>query len=557
MRMGNINCLPRLLSWWILKHRRQLRSGALMICLCVALIALEPPRANAFQHSQHFGQVHFPIACKPEVQEEFDLGLAMLHTFSFPAAAKTFTEISRKDPGCAMADWGLAATAIGSLYGGRPGPMALAGEAAVKKAQAIGGKTPRERDYIETIAVFYKDADKLDYAKRVHAYANALERLHRNYPDDHEAEIFYAYALSAQGAPTDQTFAYQLKGAAILEKLLVQLPNHPGVLHYLLHVYDNTPYASRGLTAARRLGSVAPSSPHALQFPAHIFIRLGLWQESIDTNRAGAAVDDLFFKPHAMDFLVYSYLQTGQDLAAKRVIDESATIKIIPHLLDAYAMAAMPVRYALERERWEEAATLTLPQQREFAWSLFPHAEAVLVFARALGEARNNNFDGARRDLDRLKELRANLIKLNSEGTWQEFWVSQIENNRQMVAAWIAYKQGRRDEALKLLRAAADREDSTEWDPVMPGRIISARQLLGEMLLDANDPLQAMQEFEAALKVEPGRFWSLYGAARAAELAGHRAKAKALYARLVTQTASADVKQRPVLTNARDFLENR
>src|SRR5215813_10593365 len=555
--MRNINrLLPALFSLRTWKRWRQLRRGALMtgLRLCVAVIALELPRANAFEH---FGEVHFPIACSPGLQEEFDLALAMLHTFSFPAAAKTFTAISQKDPECAMAYWGLAATAIGSLYGGRPGPMALQGEAAVKRAQAIGGKTPRERDYIDTIAMFYRSADKLDYAARVRAYAIALERLHRKYPDDHEAEIFYAYALSAQGAPTDQTFAYQLKGAAILEKLLLQLPNHPGVLHYLLHVYDNTPYASRGLAAARRLPKIAPSSPHALQFPAHIFIRVGLWQESIDTNRAGAAVDDLFFKPHAMDFLVLSYLQTGQDSAAKRVVDESSTIKIIPHLLDAYAMAAMPARYALERQRWEEAATLTLPQQHEFAWNLFPHAEAVLVFARALGAARSGNIDAARKDLDRLYELRANLIKLNSEGTWQEYWISQIENHHQMVTAWIAYTQGRRDEAFRMLRAAANREDSTEWDPVMPGRIVSARQLLGEMLLEANNPGQALPAFEAALKVEPGRFWSLYGAARAAELSGDQARAEVFYARLVSQTATADIDQRPALKTAQAFLSKR
>src|SRR5262249_37269333 len=555
--MRHINrLLPALLTLRAWERRPQLRRGALItcLCLCVSIIALEPSRANAFEN---FGEVHFPIACKPEVQDEFDLALAMLHTFSFPAAANNFTAISQKDPQCAMAYWGLAATAIGSLYGGRPGPMALQGEAAVKRAQAIGGKTACERDYIDTIAVFYRSADKLDYATRVRAYASALERLHRKYPDDREAEIFYAYALSAQGAPTDQTFAYQLKGAAILEKLLVQLPNHPGVLHYLLHVYDNTPYASRGLSAARRMAKVAPSSPHLVQFPAHIFIRLGLWQESIDTNRAGAAVDDLFFKPHAMDFLVYSYLQTGQDLAAKRVIDESATIKIVPHLLDAYAMAAMPARYALERQRWDEAEALTLPQRGDFDWSLFPHAEAVLVFARALGAARNGNIEDARKDLDRLQELRANLIKINSEGTWQEYWVSEIENNRQMVAAYIAYTQGRRQEALRMLRAAANREDSTEWDPVMPGRLISARQLLGEMLLDANNPRQALQAFEAALKVEPGRFMSLYGAARAAELSGDQSKAQEFYARLVGQTASADIEQRPVLKTARAFLNKR
>src|SRR5262245_11900220 len=250
--MRNINrLLLALFSLRTWKRWRQLRRGALMtgLCLCVAVIALEPPRANAFEH---FGEVHFPMPCNPWVQEEFDLALAMLHTFPLPAAAKTFTPISQKDPECAMAYWGIAASAIGSLYGGRPGPMALQGEIAVKKAQAIGGKTPRERDYIDTIAAFYRDADRLDYGARVHAYAQAMERLHRKYPDDREAEIFYAYAVSAQGAPTDQTFAYQLKGAAILEKLLVQLPNHPGVLHYLLHVYDNAPYASRGLAAALR-----------------------------------------------------------------------------------------------------------------------------------------------------------------------------------------------------------------------------------------------------------------------------------------------------------------
>jgi hypothetical protein len=389
----------------------------------------------------------------------------------------------------------------------------------------------------------------------VRAYATALEQLHRKYPEDHEAEIFYAYALSATGAPTDQTFTYQLKGAAILEKLFAELPDHPGVVHYLLHAYDNTPYASRGLTAALRLATVAPSSPHALQFSAHIFNRMGLWHESIDTNRAGAAVDDLFFKPHAMDFLVHSYLQTGQAVAAKRVVDEVTKIKIVPHLLDAFAVAAMPSRYAIERRRWDEAAALTLPQASTFAWQEFPHAEAVLVSARALGAVRGGNTDAAMKDLDRLQELGASLIKANSEGTWQDYWVCKIENDRQIVMAWIAYKQGKRDEALQMLRAAANHEESTEWDPVMPGYIISARQNLGEMLLDANDPAQALRAFEAALKAEPFRFWSLYGAGRAAEQSGDRAKAEAFYTLLVGQTASADVEQYPALDAARAFLQ--
>jgi len=414
---------------WMLKSSPQLRRFALLISLCLAVATAH---ANA---RQDYGRVHFPIACNDSVQDEFDLALAMLHTFSFPDAAKTFTAVAQKDPDCAMAYWGIAATAIGSLYGGRPGPEALQGEQAVEKAKAIGGKDARERDYVAAVEVFYKGADTLAYAARVRSYANALKQLHRKYPEDREAEVFYAYALSALGTPIDQTFTYELRGAAILEKLYAELPDHPGVIHYLLHAYDNTPYASRGLTAALRLPKVAPSSPHALQFPAHIFNRMGLWRESIATNQAGAAVDDLFFKPHAMDFLVHSYLQTGQAVAAKGVVDQIATIKIISHILDAFAAAAMPARYAIERRRWDEAAALGLPQQGTFAWKDFPHAEAALVFARALGAARSGDTDAAKKDLNLLQELRANLIKANSEGTWQEYWVSKIENDHRLYVA--------------------------------------------------------------------------------------------------------------------------
>jgi predicted Zn-dependent protease len=539
--MGNINRLLRtnLRKIWI-------------SLLCLLFVLLQIPQVNA---TEEFGPVHLPIACSVKVQEKFDQALAMLHSFSFPVAAETFKTVAQEDPNCAMAYWGLAATAIGSLYGGRSGPMPQNGELALQKAKAIRGKTPREQDYIATIEMFYKDADKIDFTSRLSHYADALEKLHRKYPNDYEAEIFYAYALTALGSPKDKTFAYELKGAMILEKLLVKLPNHPGVLHYILHAYDHAPIASRGLSAARHVVKMKPSAPHLRQFPAHIFVRLGLWQESIDTNRAGADVDDLFFKPHAMDFLVYSYLQTGQDAAARRVLDESSTIKIVPHILDAYAMAAMPARLAIERRRWDEAATLTLPHS-EFNWKLFPHAEAALVFARALGAARSGNIDSARKDLIRLQELRNNLTKSNSEGIWQDFWVSELEINHDMVAAWIAYTEGKSNEALQMLRLAADLEDSTEKDPVMPSFIISARQLLGELLLEMNNPQQALPAFEAALKEEPSRFWSLYGAARAAELSGDRAKAKAFYTQLILQSGSAD-DERSELKIAKAFLEKR
>jgi predicted Zn-dependent protease len=488
-----------------------------------------------------FGQVHLQISCQPEAQAQFDQALAMLHTFSFPEATKTFAAVAQQDPDCGMAYWGLAASAVGSLYGGRPGPQASQGEQAAEKAALVGAKTPRELGYIAAIGVFYKDSKSLSYEARVRAYATALQRLHQEYPDDHEAEIFYAYALSALGSPTDQTFKYELQGAEILENLRRQIPNHPGVLHYLLHCYDHTPLAARGLEAARQFTGMAPSSPHAAEFPAHIFSRLGLWQESIQANQAGLHfTEDIFFKPHAADFLLYSYLQTGQDAEAARVVETASHLKFLPHLLDAYAAAAIPSRYAVERQRWDEAASLTLPAAN-IDWKLFPHAEAALVFSRALGEARLGKVDLARNDLERLEELqRAVSSSVENEGVWQRFWATEIQVNHDTVKAWLFYRQGEIDAAVQLLRQAADKEDSMEKDPVMPATIIPARQLLGEMLLDAQRPREALEAFEAALKNEPARYWELFGAAQAAERSGDEGRATFYYTQMIRQTQGTD-----------------
>lgn len=488
-----------------------------------------------------FGQVHSQISCRPEVQAPFDQALAMLHTFSFPEATKTFAAVAQEDPDCGMAYWGLAASAVGSLYGGRPGPQASQGEQAAQKAALVGAKTPRERGYIATIGVFYKDSKSVSYEARVRAYATALQRLHQEYPDDHEAEIFYAYALSALGSPTDRTFKYELQGAEILEELRRQIPSHPGVLHYLLHCYDHASLAPRGLDAARQLARMAPASPHAAEFPAHIFSRLGLWQESIEANQAGLHfTGDIFFKPHAADFLLYSYLQTGQDGEAGRVVENASHLKFLSHLLDAYAAVAIPSRYAVEREQWDEAASLTLPAAN-IDWKLFPHAEAALVFSRALGEARLGKVDLAQNDLERLEKLqRAVSSSVENEGVWQRFWATELQVNHDMVAAWLLYRQGESDAAVGLLRQAADNEDSMEKDPVMPGTIISARQLLGEMLLDAQRPREALEAFEAALRNEPARYWELFGAAQAAESTGDLERAAFYYTQLVRQTQGTD-----------------
>jgi len=511
---------------------------ALLLCAMTIVGYGQPTTPGAVTG---FGQVHLQISCQPEVQERFDQALAMLHTFSFPEATKTFAAVAQQDPECGMAYWGVAASAVGSLYGGRPGPHAGPGEQAAQKAALVGAKTPRERGYIAAIGVFYKDSRSASYEARVRAYATALQRLHQEYPDDHEAEIFYAYALSALGSPTDRTFKYELQGAEILEKLRRQIPNHPGLLHYLLHCYDHTPLAPRGLDAARQLARTAPASPHAAEFPAHIFSRLGLWQESIEANQAGLHfAEDIFFKPHAADFLLYSYLQTGQDGEAGRVVDGASRLKFLPHLLDAYAAAAIPSRYAVERQRWDEAASLTLPAG-DIDWKLFPHAEAALVFCRALGEARLGKVDLAQTDLERLEELeRAVSSSIENEGVWQRFWATELRVNHDMVKAWLLYRQGETDAAVRLLRQAADTEDSMEKDPVMAGTIISARQLLGEMLLDAQRPREALEAFEAALKNEPARYWELFGAARAAERARDQERAAFYYTQLIRQTQGTD-----------------
>jgi len=479
----------------------------------------------------------------------------MLHSFSFDDAANTFAAVAHDDPNCAMAYWGLATTAMGSLFAGRTGPVALGkGWDFVQRAKTLGAKTPREQDYIAAAGAFYRGADRRSHGERMHAYADALEEIYNEYPDDPEAAIFYAYAVTALAPPTDKTYAYQLKGAAILETALAKQPNHPGAVHYLIHAYDHTPIAVRGLAAARRYPTIAPSAPHALQIPSHIFARLGLWQESIDANRAASNVDDLFWKFLAMRFLLYSYLQTGQDHAAKKVLDELTAIENVNvhHLNVAYVLADMPARYALERRRWDEAAALSLPR-RDYPWRRFPQAEAVLVFAHALGAARTGDATSADKDLDRLQELRAGLVKAEGDA-FKDYWLTQIDVHRQMVIACIADAQGKREEALQMLRTAADREDAFESDPVVPGPIISARELLGEMLLESDRPRQALEAFEADLGNEPRRFWTLYGAAQAAERAGDRERARSFYFDLVAQTGDADG-DRPALEAARTYLQ--
>jgi tetratricopeptide (TPR) repeat protein len=536
--------------------------GSLFIVGLVALTLAGPGRAQD-KAAERLGTVQFATSCAPAVEAPFNRAVALLHSFHLDAAVAAFTDVAAADSGCGMSQWGIAMAWLGNPLAGPPSARGLKeGGAAVERAKAAGAKTPRERDYIAAIETFYKGADKVDHRTRAVGYEKAMEQLASRYPADREAAIFYALALNITLDPNDKTYANQLKAAAILEKAFAGEPNHPGVAHYLIHSYDFPPIAAKGLPAAKRYASIAPSAPHALHMPSHIFTRVGTWQESIDSNRASAkAAEDTLRSSqpqtglrsyeglHSYDYMMYGYLQLGRDREARALVEEVTTTRKlnVDHFAGAFALAAIPARYALERGQWAEAATLS-PTPADLAWNRFPQAESIVWFARGIGAARRGDPARARGDLARIEALRDGLTAAKSL-----YWAHQSEVQRLAVAAWIARAEGRNQEALALMRASADAEDATEKHPVTPGSIKPARELLGEMLIDLGQPAQALTEFEASHRVEPNRFQGLYGAARAAELAGDTARARTYYGRLVTLGQGADP-ERPELKHAKTFI---
>lgn len=540
-----------------------MRLNTLTLILTTLVLLCVPPlpaqeKAGA---PERLGTVQFAPSCDPAVEPQFNRAVTLLHSFALDAAIAGFTDVAKADPGCGIAHWGVAMAWLGNPLAGPPSPKGLKeGWAAVERAKAAGAKTPRERDYMAAIETFYKDADKVDHRTRALAYEKAMEQLSTRYPDDREAAVFYALALNITLNPADKTYANQLKAAAILEKVFAEQPNHPGVAHYLIHGYDFPPIANKGLPAARRYAGVAPSAPHALHMPSHIFTRVGAWQESIDTNRASAkvAMETLgayqtglrsYEALHSYDYMMYAYLQLAKDREARTLMEDiAATWKLnVDHFAGAFALAAIPARYSLERGQWADAAALPVSPS-ELAWDRFPQAESITWFARGIGAARSGKVSSAKTDLARLETLRDSLSAAKNG-----YWAQQSEIQRRAVAAWIALAEGRKEEASSLMRSAVDLEESTEKHPVTPGPIKPARELLGEMLLDLGQPAQALREFEASQRVEPNRYRGLYGAGRAAELAGDSARAKVYYSQLVTLGQNADT-ERPELAQAKAFL---
>ncbi len=535
----------------------------LLALFCVAVADAQEMHTHRHEPSEKLGRVNFPVSCNSAAQRQFNRATALLHSFWYEEAEKTYTAITKMEPKCSMAYWGIAMSLYHPVWAPATPAELQKGWAAVEKAKTVGEITVRERDYIAAIEAFYRDSGTLDHRNRALAYEKAMERVSLSHPKDREAEIFYALALLGTALNTDKTYANQKKAADILNRILSEEPEHPGVAHYLIHSFDYPQLATLALPAARRYAKIAPSSPHALHMPSHIFTRLGLWQESIQSNLASAAMAKKhvamshpgaasFDELHALDYLVYAYLQGAQDQKSRQILVHVAALDKVdaPIVAAAYAFTAIPARYALERGRWSEAARLEL-HPASFPWDHFRYAEALLYYARAVGAARSGNPASARKDVEKLSAIQSALTEPRGS-----YWANQVEVERRTANAWLALAEGNKAEALTLMRSAADLEATTEKHPVTPGPIIPARELLGDMLIELNQPEQALREFEGSLGDSPNRFNGLFGAARAAELSGDKKKAGDYYAKIVTLTANAD-SERSELQKAKKFLSQK
>jgi hypothetical protein len=543
---------------------RFLLSGALLIGACMPLLceSVWGQDEHAGHTAREFSSVHFPISCSQDAQRQFDRAVAMLHSFFYPETVKAFSAIAQAEPSCAMAYWGVAISQ-------RPNPLVppfshealQAGWNAIEKGRSPRAPTQYERDWIEALSVFFEHYDTLDQKTRTAKYEAAMAKLHERYPQDTEVAVFYALALNEAVDLADKSYSRQLKAAAILEQLAPALPDHPGIAHLLIHSYDYSPIAARGLPAARRYAALEPSAPHALHMPSHIFSTLGMWQDAIQADLASDAAAKAYAaavnpgsvvnpaataaRYHSLDFLTNAYLQLAQDKRAKAIVDERNSVaELSPDYRYSghTAFAAIPVRYAIERGAWAEAAALQVPR------TPYPQAEAITWFGRALGAARSGDLADARRDIDEIARLRAELASAHDA-----YWIEQLDVQADAARAWIALGERRVDEAIASMRAAADREDRTEKNVAMENRLSPMRELLGELLLDAGRPAEAQLEFEVSLTSVPNRFRSLAGAGRAAALAGHKAEARLHYEQLLVLARDADGERAP-LKAAREYL---
>jgi tetratricopeptide (TPR) repeat protein len=520
----------------------------LLLAATLAVTAVSATGSSALaqdETDQRLGKVHFATSCNDVAQRRFDRAMRYQHSFWYAESKEIYEEAIKADPTCAIAYWGMALSLLSNPHGAIPAPNLPLGLAAIEKARETGARSERERDYIDALSVMYLDYDKTPQQARVQSYLKKMEALAAKYPDDDEAQIFYAITLNVAASPSDKTYANQLKGAAILEPIWQRQPQHPGVAHYLIHLYDYPAIAAKGLPAALRYARIAPNAPHAQHMPSHIFTRVGYWKESIAANlasvEAAKAHDERGEQLHGEDYMVYAYLQLGQDANARKVIDTiEATTPDPDSFGGAFSRAASPARYAIERGDWKSASRLEVIQNK------FPHVMAITRFARALGAARSGDIAAANAEAVKLADIRDRLRDAKND-----YWAGQVDIEAQVANAWILYADGKYDDALKAMNAAADAEDKTEKAPVTPGPLVPARELYGFMLLDRGMSREALAAFEATQKKEPNRFNGYAGAARAAQVVGDTATAKANYEKLLALASDSD---RPVLAEARSFV---
>jgi tetratricopeptide (TPR) repeat protein len=515
------------------------------------------------------GTVEFPTSCDPDVQGEFKRAVALLHSFFYEEARRVFTSVLDRDPGCGIAHWGVAMTWYHPVWSPPTEQEFRAGTAAIEQAKRVGAKTQLERDYTAALATFFCTPDTTRpeacppaHAERARRYTDAMRQLFASYPTEHEVAAFYGLALLGSATPADLTYQNQREAGKVLEQVWRVNREHPGVTHYLIHAFDYPSLAEQGLPAAKAYAGIAPQVPHALHMPSHTFVRRGLWDDAIRANLASAEAARAYeakYHPgaasfeelHALDYLVYAYLQTAQFREAQAIADRvSAMEKTHPEFDFAvsYAMGAIPARLVLERQEWDKAAALPIPP-RPF-WAQFPFAEAHLEFARALGRTRVGDFPGARRSIERLAQLRDAVTNPRFE-----YFRQHIDVQTQAASGWLAISDGERSAGLRRLREAADLEDALGKHPVTPGSVLPVRELLGHALVDAGRPDEALTAFEASLDLNPGRFAAVHAAGRAAEKAGRDEIAAGYYRQLLSLASSVDPALDPSLAHARAFLD--
>lgn len=530
----------------------------MLICLYTLGFMLVMPIQELSAQSQQYGKIDFNVSCNEEVQADFDHALALMHHMMYEQARDRFSKVAEKDTGCGMAQWGIAMSYIHPLWGQRPSDADFkAGSKALAKVREMSNLDDREKVYVNAIGPFFNDWEATSYRDQLRMFEEGYRELHEQYPDEVDAAAFYALGHLATAPPDDESLSHQQKAGAMLEELHRQYPEHPGLFHYIIHAYDNPKLAERAIDVARAYDKVAPDVPHALHMPSHIFVRRGIWTDVIDWNKRSAEAalrqsseDEISMHyVHALDYLTYAYLQRGEDVKAKKVAQKTIEIgNLQDHLGSAYSVVAAQARYNLEREEWGKAAQISLQSPNNFSLDNYPAAQSMIHFARGIGSARSGDLEGAQKAMEALNDIHQTL---NNKG--EEYWAVLTDAQRKAVESWMFFEEENQEKALTLMREAADTEDSIDKHPITPGHILPARELLGDLLLKMDHPEEALTAYEKSLEISANRFRSLYGAGRAAELAGNIDKAKEYYKALVAIASSEEV-ERPMFSEVRNFI---